>query len=183
MTHGSPLLCAVLTFQRPQDGTSARIIYKNMESTMTSLRTVPEIFETSGADTVIANAIPLTSDLLDFSQDYFPPFFRGFCACAVPHLSVSAIEEIEIPEIAYVEPDMIARVPRVIFMVEDCPLEIVQKFTQAYEGRHATGAGDDNELIVLNLSRVSVIYVPHSSTSAAEQPVAPELPIAHPPNA
>ena len=68
-------------------------------------------------------------------------------------------------------------------MVEDCPLEIVQNFSQAFEDRNAIGPGDDNELIVLNISRESVIYVPQSSTSATEHRVAPELSIANPPNA
>ena len=150
---------------------------------MTSLRTVPEIFETSGVNTLVAIAIPITCALMDFGEDYFPPYFRGWCASAVPDLRVSSIEEIEVPEVAYVGADLIAGVPRVIFMVEDCPLEIVQNFSQAFEDRNAVGPGDDNELIVLNISRESVIYVPQSSTSATEQPVAPELSIANPPNA
>ena len=65
---------------------------------MTSLRTVPEIFETSGVDTLVAIALPITSELLDFSQDYFPQFFLGWAACVAPEVQVSAIEEIDIPD-------------------------------------------------------------------------------------
>lgn len=123
---------------------------KLLESNMTA--TVESLLQASGLETLNTIAIPHTSHLLAFDPDYFPSYFRGWCAATGLDVQVLEVQDVGLPTAAYDTPHLVASLPRASFAVMGCAFDILEDFCKKYEARLAIGSGDADELIVLRIS-------------------------------
>lgn len=98
----------------------------------------------ASSEQLIAVAISYECDLMNVDLDYFPPFFRGFVASENPNVRVTEIEDALPPDVA--------TFPKAVFVIENCPLETVQRFCKEYETRTNCAPDTENELIVLQIT-------------------------------
>lgn len=145
---------------------------------MAKLKRIQQIMEMSGIDNLCVVSIPLSSSMMRVSSDFFPPFFRGFCAATTDTIpEIYGIEEVELDE-AYEALDT-AWLPRASFAIENCSLEIVHRFCLAMEARNNTRPGDESELFVFNITREKGAGVVKRTIVADVRSVFPELPSPH----
>jgi hypothetical protein len=145
---------------------------------MAKLKRVQQIMEMSGIDTLTVVSIPTNSDLLRVSRDFFPPFFKGWCAATTDLIpEIYGIEEVELDE-AYEALDTIW-LSRASFAIENCPLEMVQRFCLALEARNNTKPDSENELFVFHITRENGTSVAKRTIVADVRSIFPELPSQH----
>lgn len=119
---------------------------------MAKLHRVKQIMEVSGIDTLVVISIPLASDLMVVSRDFFPPYFRGWCATTIHQTpKLSGIQEMDLKD-AYEEAPGDIWYSRASFAIESCPVETVERFALEYEARTNCQPGDENELIVFSIT-------------------------------
>ncbi len=142
-----------------------------------------EMHKASGLDSLIVISIPLTSGLTDFSLDFFPPFFRGWCSSSIHQIPETlGIQEVELDE--YFEGiDADVFFSRASFMVENCRLETVEQFAREYETRTNCKPGDANELMVLNISLKTDATSSRQDINTSVRPATPEPSLQHQTNA
>jgi hypothetical protein len=148
---------------------------------MAKLERIKQIMEMSGVDTLVVVSIPLTSDLMKVSRDFFPPYFKGWCAATTHQIpELYGIQEMELAD-AYEALDTVW-FSRASFAIVDCPLEMVQRFCLALEARTNTKPDSENELFVFKIT-LEKGKVAKRTIVTSVQSVFPELPPPHRTNA
>lgn len=140
--------------------------------------TIQKLFEAlkaSSRDHLTVISIPLSSDLMDIGRDFFPPYFRGWCASTIHETPETfEVNELELDE---VYEELIADIwfSRVSFMIENCSLETVEQFAREYEARTKCRPGDPNELIVFKISLKPETSLSSEGITTAVLPAPPKL--------
>lgn len=146
---------------------------------MAKRENIKQIMEMSGINTLVVASLPLVSDLTSISRDFFPPYFRGWCAALNVQIpEIYGIDESELDD-AYGELDTIW-LSRASFAIVNCQMDIVQKCCLQYEARTNTKPGDENELIVFKITLEKGAGVAKRTIVTKVQSVLPELPLPHP---
>lgn len=143
------------------------------------LSTAIEMHMKSGLGSLIVISIPLTSGLTDFSFDFFPPYFRGWCSSSIHQIRETiGIHEVELDE-TFEGADTDMWFSRANFMIENCPLQTVELFAREYETRTNCKPGDENEIIVLNIALKTDSTASQQGINASVRPATPELSFQH----